>query len=312
MKKQVDVNNIINLYNDGLSITKIGDQLNLSRQYVSRLLKNNGIDIALQPTKVNIDEKEVCTLYKSGLSITKIAELYSVSMKPIKRILKENNVTITGKDNRKHTCTYDYFERIDNEHKAYWLGFIMADGNVRIENNKKYVLEIGLKDDDNEHLNKFLKDINSTDTVTYKMNGIYKSCRVMIRSKKLVTDLISLGCTERKSLTLKFPTIDEKLLRHFIRGYFDGDGSVYFNNNSKKIAFNLLGTDDFLNNCYRIFNENTGITITKLYEKKNCKTKFILKHGKQAILILDWLYKDNTICLDRKYIKYKELYCRLK
>lgn len=307
MKKQVDVDNIIKLYNDGLSVTKIGEQLNLSRQYISRLLKKNGIDIVLQPNKIDIKEDEICTLYKSGLSITKIADMYSVSMKPIKRILKQNNIVITGQDNRKHTCNYDYFETIDNEHKAYWLGFIMADGNVRIENGKKYVLEIGLKSDDDTHLNKFLNDIGSTDKVTYKMNGIYKSCRVMIRSKKLINDLIELGCVERKSLILKFPNIQEPLKRHFIRGYFDGDGSVYLNKSCNKIGFNLLGTDDFLNNCFQVFNKNIDITITKLYEKKDCKAKFILKHRKQAISILEWLYKDNTICLDRKYEKYKLL-----
>lgn len=55
--------------------------------------------------------------------------------------------------------------------------------------------------------------------------------RIQISSKTLTADLLKLGCTPRKSLTLKFPNDgifkSNDLIRHFIRGYFDGDGSVF-------------------------------------------------------------------------------------
>ncbi|MDL2302602.1 LAGLIDADG family homing endonuclease, partial [Lachnospiraceae bacterium OttesenSCG-928-D06] len=132
-----------------------------------------------------------------------------------------------------------YFQQIDSEHKAYWLGFLYADGHIeplRKGNKiKAYRIEIGLSAVDKSHLELFLHDIDSNAPLTYKKTIIrdktYESCRVRINNTNMCRDLISLGCVPQKSLTLTFPS--EELLpgnyvRHFIRGYFDGDGCISY------------------------------------------------------------------------------------
>lgn len=311
---QEKINKMISLYEQGYSVTKIGNILNISRQCVSKYIKNNNISVILQPNKIILDESEVLRLYKSGMSITNIASKFNVSSKPITRILKSNSIdTSKNINNKQFICNDDFFEIIDNEYKAYWLGFLYADGCV-VTNNGRFDLHIGLSIEDKEHLQLLLHNINSTHPLRekeVKLKGkVYKSCVLKLYSKKLVTDLIIKGCTERKSLTLTFPNEDvlpKHLYKHFIRGYFDGDGSVYYNNHSNKICFSIFGTDNFLSKCFDILNKEIGTSITKLYSKKNCKCKFILKAGKQAIDILDWLYEDSNIYLERKFVKYNNL-----
>lgn len=71
--------------------------------------------------------------------------------------------------------------------------------------------------------------------------------RISIYSKELSDDLTKLGCFQNKSLELKFPTnkqVPDKLIHHFMRGYFDGDGSICFGQG--QLRFSIIGTEDFL------------------------------------------------------------------
>lgn len=123
-------------------------------------------------------------------------------------------------------------------------------------------------------------------------------------------DLISNGCTPQKSLVLKFPDksiIEDSLIRHFIRGYFDGDGCIYTNSNNK-ISINFTGTSDMLLGISDFLLQNNIMkTTVKLYDCGKAKEMFI--YGIDNIKdILDYLYKDCTIYLERKYNKYIEFY----
>lgn len=127
-----------------------------------------------------------------------------------------------------------YFEKIDTEEKAYWLGFIAADGCVQ-EGKSKYRLSIELSIKDRGHLEKLAKAIDFSGPIYYnkKHKQIYKNeakiflCDFLgITSKRMVLDLVKHGITQRKSKTIKPPNIQKKLYKHWIRGYFDGDGSV--------------------------------------------------------------------------------------
>ena len=117
------------------------------------------------------------------------------------------------------------------------MGFLYADGGVTAKNNK-YILALSLSTKDIEHLEKFKKNLNSTNPIRTKPGSGYLPntyyVALELYSKKLVTDLINVGCYPNKSLTLKFPNTnyfnDPSLIRHFIRGYFDGDGSAFISN----------------------------------------------------------------------------------
>lgn len=134
------------------------------------------------------------------------------------------------------------FDFIDSEEKAYWLGFIFADGYIYSAPLKEgktrvdYNFELCSSDKDKGHMEKFNKfiDRNKEVKVTKSDKLGHFRCRVCLSSKHLWNTLNYLGCTPNKSLTLSFPKLsvfrDASLIRHFIRGYFDGDGCITCSN----------------------------------------------------------------------------------
>lgn len=223
----------------------------------------------------------------------------------------------------KYYINENYFNTIDNEWKAYWLGFLYADGCVKYKrNNKKNnKLEIGLTMSlaivDKEHLIK-LKNSLQSDTVIkekdVKLNGkIFKSCKIGFWNKQLTEDLIRLGCVPNKSLILKFPNEDvvpKHLIRHFIRGYFDGDGCVHINIDKKHCSTSFVGTEDVLTHIRDIIEQETGITCAIARKDKRNQAYQIMYSGVvKNELIFKYLYKDCNIFLDRKFDKFNTLYC---
>ena len=126
--------------------------------------------------------------------------------------LQETGIEIVNRQNERGT-NHNTFEIIDTEEKAYWLGFLYADGCISKNQN---IIQIALKRADKTHLEKFREFIGNTNNkITYSKNT--KSYRFCFNSKKIKQDLIKLGCIPAKSLTLKFPTekqIPKDLIRH--------------------------------------------------------------------------------------------------
>jgi hypothetical protein len=197
---------------------------------------------------------------------------------------------------------FNYFEKIDTEDKAYWLGFMFADGFVSIINNIRYSVSIELQNKDKVHLEKFKKSLKSKKSLYYTTSK--NTWKIMLFSKKMLNDLIGHGCTERKSLTLEWPkTVPNQLIKHFIRGYFDGDGCLI----TKKSRIDFTGTKVFLDKISFHFT-NIGINYKNPYIGNNGVTSRLVYGSENDILnILDYLYKDATIYLDRKFNLYKKL-----
>lgn len=241
-------------------------------------------------------------MWLDGGSLTKVSSELGINRLTLTNYIKSKGYTITN-PSKKYNYNETYFKIINTEHKAYWLGFLYADGSIT-ELRKTLRLEISLSSIDKSHLLKFIEDIdgdlNMIKDHTSTLNGIeYAVSSLNVNCTNLCRDLISQGCTPRKSLTLKFPTtVPNHLLRHFIRGYFDGDGCV--DTNRKRI--NVLGTNEFLTSLSSYF-ESLGVTPTKLYKKKDNKAYSMEKYGVNAKIILNHIYNPSTIYLDRKFNK---------
>ena len=249
-------------------------------------------------------------LFKLGYSFTKIGESLNVNRKQISYYLKSKgykpnhkNLPRTRVIQKTHkNINSNIFEKIDNEEKAYWLGFLYADGHVSEKNNR---IELALKEDDLNHIIEFKSFMDSDHVIGKKIKKIgdkeYVSYRIGFSNIKIKNDLVKLGCTPNKTHTLKFPKLKKSLVRHFIRGYFDGDGCVR-KGTTTKITIEILGTDEFLKQMGNHFEVNNHI-----YSFKHSKIKRFVVSGEKAIRILNYLYKDATIYLERKYHKYLEL-----
>lgn len=255
------------------------------------------------------DINNIIWLYTNeNKSMSYIAKYYKKDSGVIKRLLIKNNIKIRDNNSykSKKVDTY-FFDSIDTEEKAYWLGFIYADGSI-----SKKCLNIKLCYEDIDHLRKFKESIKSEHKILeietntpYKDN--YKYCSISIVNDHLVNSLNNNGVLYRKSKILVFPTtqqVPKNLLSHFIRGYFDGDGSVYEYSKTHKGNVSFTGTENFLNG---ILNTFKSFLKTKTYVRKyKNKDIYDLKFGGMNIFysIYLYLYKDATIYLDRKKNKF--------
>ncbi len=161
-------------------------------------------------------------------------------------------------------------------------------------------LNIKLATKDDQHLKKFQNHIKSKLNLHY--GNTEDSVYVRYYSNKLCNDLIKLGCTPRKSLTLKFPNIDYNLQHHFIRGYIDGDGCICYrkNGNRRNLQITIVGTEKFLNSLQYLFFKELNIKYKKLQNKGKAKG-LTIGGNKQCHKLTNWLYQNSTIHLDRKY-----------
>ncbi len=217
-------------------------------------------------------------------------------------------------NNRKHKYNENFFEIIDNEYKAYWLGFIAADGYINARGN---TTGITLHVKDINHLQKFLDHLGATSTKIHLRTGRYdkhhpitNKCYINLYSVKMNRDLQKLGISITKSNTLKpLSSISEHLIPHFIRGYFDGDGCVYETYSSKsgkkyvKGGISFTGTFDFLT----FIHNKLPIKVPKLDKDNRVKTSYTLRYvsNLRFMIMKEYFYKEANVYLNRKFEKFK-------
>ena len=278
------------------------------------------------------EERYIVEKYTANhrVSVTEIAKEFNVSCDVIKRILKKHNIAVK---NQHILYSFDidesFFEKIDTEEKAYILGFLSADGYIT---SKNYTISFKISDKDSEILYKFKKALKTEAEVKYFSNGRgsfvpkdreTKNACLAIKNKKMWEDLVNLGITPRKTEELTFPkeAIPEHLLHHYIRGFFDGDGSVYEMNISKpkwkdegrriykSIGISIIGKRDFLEDIGNIIGVRKTNGDPPIY-----KTKMMhqLQYSgfTRCKQVYDFLYKDATIYLERKKNKFDEIFSK--
>jgi hypothetical protein len=207
----------------------------------------------------------------------------------------------------------DFFRTIDNEEKAYWLGFIYADGNVSKNRN---MFQINLQIKDYSHLMK-LTNIFNGKTKIYNIKcdkiewgfkkKLIQQCRLTICNQELKNDLISKGVVPMKSYIDSidiFNYIPDNLLNHFVRGYFDGDGWISKIKSEKwgesyKIGF--VGQFKFIEKIKNILIRQVNMKDKKINQSNGCVTMEI-RGRKQIKSVVTWLYKNSSIYLERKFL----------
>ena len=261
-------------------------------------------------------EKEILENYiNKELSYKEIAKIFNVNEKTIKINAKKYGLTskIGSQGARKHKFNERYFENIDSEEKAYWLGFIAADGCV-YKNKQSYRLQINLKGSDIDHLKKFQKAISSDYKITEKKVGKAQSntCQLKINSTKMCNDLIKNNIIERKSIIFEPPILNKNLMIHFIRGYFDGDGWITSykrkDSNGYRNEVGIIGGKKALN--YFIDFLPKGFSKYEKYKDD----KIIQISGSSIKTISEtynYLYENATVFLDRKKNVFENIMSRL-
>lgn len=304
------------LYKTGKSLTSIAKELKLDKHTLSRKMETDGIRKPIKRhDRSTKHDAAILEAYNNNISIEKIAKSLNISTNMVWNCLKSHLVD-TNKEYRTYSINKDVFKKIDTEEKAYWLGLLYADGYV--DNDRG--VELSLKQEDIAHVEKFKQFLETDAPIKDKTINLncksFRAARLSIGCKSLAEDLVKLGCFKNKSLSLKFPTeeqVPKHLIHHFMRGYFDGDGSIHASTPAKgngtklQRVVQIVGTKEFLDE-YMKHLYDIGITKTK-YQRHG--KAFGVSHGgnNKVQKIYDFLYKDATVYLDRKYTKFN---CRLK
>lgn len=258
------------------------------------------------------DKNVVIDLFNKNLSQKKIGELLNVKQSRISDIVRELGLKRDKSllNLNKLKLDINYFKNIDDYHKAYWLGFICADGSINKQNNK-----MTLVSKDKENIEKFKEDIKSEHTISEydyfdkRTNKYYKRYIIQITTKPFVMNIIKHGVTNNKTNELIFPEISEELYSYFIAGLFDGDGGIVVRNDTHYLSINLISTKELLIKIQDYLYEKFNISYLKLKkvtERKNNVYKMFLY--KDAFKFLDFIYNKNNkeLYLQRKYTKYEE------
>ena len=262
------------------------------------------------------DILSIIDLYISGKKQSEIASQFDCSQTYISQILIKNNIkTRTGKYITYNDLNVDFFKKINSEANAYFLGFLYSDGCVQVKENR-YQISLKLKSNDQIIIEKF-RDIMSPSSpvkITSNKNSPNTYSYFRINQKEICNQLMVLGCVPNKSLILKFPNfISKEFIPAFIRGYSDGDGSIYENKFKNKSYSNfiwkIISTKEFCSSVSDLLKNELNITCSQsLSRPKTNKITTTLSVGgnNQVEKVLDWIYKDATIYLPRKYDKYIE------
>lgn len=235
--------------------------------------------------------QKIIELRASGKGVTEIGKILHLDRAAVSRNLKK-----LGIDTSRNTLIKDIFHQIDTEEKAYWLGFLYADGYI----SKYNQIEINLSPEDKEHLIKLKLFVNTNTNIIEDEHR----CRLLFCSKEMAADLAKLGCVNNKSLILTFPTeeqVPNTFLRHFLRGYVDGDGCLCCTDKTQQ--FSITSTQAFFEGMLK----RTGWDENKCNYYPSGKAITWRSHKDVMQQYLKYLYDDAKIYLNRKYEKYKTL-----
>jgi len=249
---------------------------------------------------MSINKEDFIKLYAETKSISEVSRRLGIGKTTAYRYRKKNNIQIIKY--KMYESDDDYFAQ-NTEGSFYWAGFIAADGCVM---NKKrdytFVLKVSLANKDIDHLRMFNRHMKST----YPVKKYPNYCELAMYSRKICDDLRRFNIVPRKTHIYTMPkwVRDHKLVNHFIRGYFDGDGSLSkYKQKSRNIPqhmFSVRGTKPFLTDMYKIIDKNCQL----YYDRKVSLSGGIHQVGysgnKVVKKICEYLYKDGTIYLTRK------------
>lgn len=249
----------------------------------------------------NEQHPNILLRYQSGECAFQIGKSLNVSDECIFSILKKYN--IKRRITRKYSYDINFFDEINNEEKAYWLGNLYGDGNVY-----KTTLELKLNGIDLGHIEKFKKAIKAEHPIEYVRSN--NSYRIRITDKDLPSKLKLVGIFPKKAWYIKYPNLPKELDRHFVRGFFDADGWIinYTRKDGRIDRQTCFSSNSwiFLHSIWNKIIENTLIKRGSLIRRKNQGCQLTFGGNKSAFRVASWMYENATIWLDRKKAIYQQ------
>ena len=262
-------------------------------------------------------QEEITKVYQEGKTAREISSLLGFKYhQPVYNYFKKMGWGRTGKTGKRiYKVNEDFFKCINTEEKAYILGFICADGHIEKD---RLNITVSIKDRDilekiryAMHSNHPIKEVQRTNPYkkTNRENLILSE--LMIGSVELVKPLFNMGLTTNKTYTLNgdiLKYIPKYLIRDFLRGYFDGDGNVFFGrrySSGYKYNVNICGNEDFLLKSFQVYFPSNNKLYKDLYSRQCYVWKISQKDKVRDFMY--YLYYNSSIFLQRKYNEFRKI-----
>ena len=291
------------LYSGGASASLISEQRGIPVGHVYKALKATGTPIRKRRYGLFTPQQRAAMLsmHGDGMSAYSIGKAMGASGASIQFHLRRAGLTL--RPIKKYSCDEHFFDVIDTEEKAYWLGFLAADGCVlRYPKPGTTAVTLNLAETDADHVAKFALAVKATYPVHIRKHGSsQRQAALVLRSEIMVESLIRHGLVPRKTYSLKYPTtIPRNLQRHFIRGVIDGDGNLGIDRKTGSPYMSVLGTRPMIDGMRdRINNTILGAQGCLWHRSGPCWR--VSYNGRLLVpRIIEWLYADASIVLQRK------------
>jgi hypothetical protein len=318
--------NIVNDYKNGSNLSVLQNNYGGSRKTIRKILFNEGLIDSIEPTRKcyfigkeheNIGEK-LLLRYESEKDLRILNKEFNIPIMSLFNFLRKKNV-FDGKygrqlkidETRKYPVDEHFFDNIDSEEKAYFLGILYADGTNSLKDTE---VSLRLNEDDFEILEKLNNLIQPTKPIGFipkKSNNHKNQRRLTINSKNISYKLNESGMMPNKTFELEYPTwLIKDLHRHFIRGYFDGDGCVTFNKINKQLDCSFTGTENVMLGIQNVLISKCGFSKTKLstrHPERNNNVRSLHYFGNgNAKKYYNFIYNDANIFMERKKNKFNK------
>lgn len=265
--------------------------------------KNKGDIIKRQWT----DEQKnyIITSYlEDGLTCAEIAKKFAAKPDTISKYLKEWGIQLKGNRTKNRRLKEDYFFEINTPQKAYFLGLLFADGAVvNDKHGRSPTVFLELSEEDQAILIKFRDELCSDASLTYnkRANREKGTYSFSVRSKRLADDLSKFNIIPNKTYVINQVIFPDQYLKDFLRGYIDGDGSIYYSNNSWHIS--ITGhckevIQQFRDKIDELLQKEAHNKITCYHEVYKA-----VWNGRDAVRLAAMLYNNCEISLTRKQLK---------
>jgi DNA-binding transcriptional regulator WhiA len=258
-------------------------------------------------TRRDVDWDRLTQEYIDGKDAVALASQYRVHSSIIYSHLEKMGIDRrrSGDVRRRYHFNERYFCRLDSANSCYWLGFLFADGSISEVSN---ALRVNLQASDAAHLQALLMDLETTShQVKYKVTSGHSVAGIAITSLYLRQDLASWGMAQPKN-ERQIPPMPQQFKRHFIRGYFDGDGSISVHGTLKREDWKASIVSTSHSMVGQIASAILEVAIPcSIYSPTNTNLWYLSIGGNQVKRFGQWLYTDASRYLTRKKERFDEL-----
>jgi len=293
------------LRESGTTIAEMCKILDLKRATLEDKLRDMGLTTKVEV--INFSEADidrVLLMSRNGSTQKEIAKSFGISLVSLQRQLAKTDTTT-----KKYKVRHNYFETIDTEEKAYFLGLMYADGSNTATQNQ---IKLKLLAEDSYILIRFAQALTygvDLPPLTVEITDSSSMKSLQISSPQICSDLTKWGCMQSKSHILEFPTfLNEELMRHFIRGYFDGDGSIFnklrANKVDRYVAVNFTGNFQFITSLKEYIGNILDSSVK--VGTNNESFQIVYSAYKDVNILRDYFYNNSSedLRLIRKFKKF--------